>query len=83
MLADELNIYRGQGNKYMDDNIQEIQKLYKDEEQRRESDKEGVVEDKEVILIKLYKISRSTSSSTKLSFIDDEVDNFMKYMKFI
>ena len=83
MLADELNIYRGQGNKYMDDNIQEIQELYKDEEQRRESDKEGVVEDKEVILIKLYKISRSTSSSTKLSFIDDEVDNFMKYMKFI
>ena len=83
MLADELDTYRGQENKYMHDNIQEIQELYKDEEQRRESDKGGVVEDKEVILIKLYKISRSTSSSTKSSFIDDEVDNFMKYMKFI
>jgi len=32
MLVDELDAYRGQENKYVDDNIQEIQKLYKDEE---------------------------------------------------
>ena len=32
MLADELDIYRGKGNQYMNDNIQEIQELYKNEE---------------------------------------------------
>jgi len=68
----------------VDDNIQEIQELYKNEEQKRESNKGGVVEDKEVILIKPYKISESTSSTTKKSsFIDNEVDNLIKYMKFI
>jgi len=40
----------------------------------------GVVEDEEVILIKPYKVSGSTSSLTKLSFIDNEVDNLMKYI---
>ena len=65
----------------MDDNIQEIQELYKNEEQEKESNK-GRVEDKEVILIKLYKISESTSL-LELSFINDKVENLMKYMKFI
>ena len=45
--------------------------------------KEERVEDEEVILIKLCKVSESTLLSTKSSFIDDEVDNLMKYMKFI
>ena len=67
----------------MDDNIQEIQNLYKNEEQRRESNKGGVVEDEEVILIKLYEVSGSVLSTTKLSFIDNEVDNLIKYIKFI
>ena len=30
MLADELDAYKGQGNKYVDENIQEIQELYKE-----------------------------------------------------
>jgi len=63
----------------MDDNIQEIQKLYKDVEQRRESNEERV----EVILIKLYKVSKLASSITKSSFIEDKADNLIKYMKFI
>jgi len=67
----------------VDDNIQEIQELYKDEKQRRESNKGEVVEDEEVILIKPYEVSGSGLSITKLSFIDDEVDNLMKYIKFI
>jgi len=66
----------------VDDNIREIQDLYKDREQKKESNK-GRVEDEEVILIKLYKVSESTSSMTKSSFIYDEVNNLMKYMKFI
>ena len=65
----------------MDDNIQEIQELYKNEKQGKESNK-GRVEDEEVILIRLYKISESISSSES-SFINNEVENLMKYMKFI
>ena len=34
MLADKLNNYKEKGNQYMDDNIQEIQELYKEEEWR-------------------------------------------------
>jgi len=55
--------------------------LYKNEEQEKESNK-GRVENEEVILIKLYKVLESTSLS-KSSFIDDEVDNLIKYIKFI
>ena len=81
MLANELDVYRRQGNQYVDDNIQEIQELYKDEEQKKLK-KEGIKEEK-VILIRPYKILELTSLITKLSFINDEVDNLMKYMKFI
>jgi len=49
----------------------------------KELNKGGVVENEEVILIKPYEISKSTSSTTTLSFIDNEVNNLMKYMKFI
>ena len=31
MLADELDRYKGKGNKYVDENIQEIQDLYIEE----------------------------------------------------
>ena len=48
MLADELDTYEGRENKYMDDNIQEIQKLYKEKGIKRE---EGRIEDKEVIAL--------------------------------
>ncbi len=80
MLANELDAYSGQGNQYIDDNIKEIQKLYKDREQTKNTN-QGQVEDEEIILIKLYEIS--SSLSTKLSFIDNEVNNLLKYMKFI
>ena len=82
MLADELDIYSGWGNQYVDDNIQEIQELYKDRNQKKES-KEERVEDEEVILIKPYEVFEFTSLTMKLSFIDNKVDNLMKYMKFI
>jgi len=32
MLADELDRYKGRGNSYVDENIQEIQELYINEE---------------------------------------------------
>ena len=56
MLADELDVYSERGNQYVDNNIKEIQELYKDMEQKKES-REGRVEDKEVILIKPYEVS--------------------------
>jgi len=39
MLANELDRYKGRGNKYVDKNIQEIQELYIDEEQKRRANK--------------------------------------------
>ena len=80
MLADELDAYKGKGNTYVDSNIQEIQELYKDKEMKR---KEERIKE-EVILIKPYEISSSTSLSTKSSsFIDKKIDNLLKYMKFV
>jgi len=78
MLANELDHYEERDNKYVDDNIQEIQKLYIEEEK-----KEGKIEDKEVILVRPYEVSTVTSSSSKTSFITDKVKNLIKYMKFV
>ena len=64
----------------MDENIQEIQELYINEEQQKKD--EGRVEDKEVILIKPYKVSESISTRSS-SFIDKEINNLLKYIKFI
>ena len=68
ILANELYVYKEQGNKYVDDNIREIQDLYRNEEQKKEL-KRGIVEDEEVILIKPYKVSTITSKTTESSFI--------------
>ena len=82
MLADELDEYKGQGNQYVDSNIQEIQKLYKEVEQKKELNGERV-KDKEVILIKPYEESMTTSKTTESSFIYEEIQNLEWYMKFI
>ena len=79
MLADKLDWYKEKGNKYMDDNIWEIQELYVEEEKKKEK---GVVEDEKVILAKPYEVSLTTSSS-RTSFIMDEIKNLTKYMKFV
>ena len=63
----------------MEANIREIQELYMDEETKKEG---GRVEDNEVILIKPYEASTTTSSSNT-SFIMDKVEHLLKYMKFI
>ena len=80
ILADELDHYKERGNRYVDDNIWEIQKLYMNKETKKE---EGNVKNKKVILIKLYEVSTTTSSSLQASFITDEVENLLKYMKFV
>ena len=80
MLANELDQYKGKDNKYMDNNIQEIQELYVEEEKKEEK---GVVESEEVILVRPYKVSSTTTSSSGTSFIMNEVENLLKYMKFV
>jgi len=71
----------------MDNNIQKIQKLYRDKKQKKKLGKERM-EDEEVILIKPYEVltttSKTTSSKTaKMSFIYEEIENLEKYMKFV
>jgi len=81
ILANELDCYKERGNKYLDDNIWEIQELYINEEMKKEERK---VEDEEVILIKPYEVSTTTSLlSSQTSFIIDKVENLLKYMKFV
>ena len=64
----------------MNKSIWEIQELYIDEEQKEKS--KGKVEDEEVIIIKLYKVSESISTKST-SFITKEINNLLKYMKFV
>ena len=80
MLTDELDQYKERDNSYVDDNIWEIQELYMEDDQQ-EKDK-GKVEEEEMILIKPYEVSESSSIKSS-SFIDKEVDNLIKYMKFV
>ena len=79
MLVDKLDQYKRKGNRYVEENIWEIQDIYIEEKNREEK---GVVEEEEVILVKPYKVSITTSSSST-SFIIDEVENLFKHMKFI
>ena len=79
MLADKLDCYKGKNNKYMDDNIKEIQDIYMDGEQKEK----GTIENKEIILVWPYEVSSSTTSMSSISFILDEVENLTKYMKFM
>ena len=81
MLANKLDAYKGKCNKYVEDNINKIQELYKEKEDKRN---QGVIKENEVILIKPYEVSSSSSATTtKSSFINNEVKNLMKYMKFV
>ncbi len=82
MLANKLDGYKGKENIYVDNNIREIQELYINEEQVKKN--EGRIENKEVILVKPYEASKSMSIFThNTSFIDEKIDNLLKYMKFV
>ena len=79
MLADELDQYKGKDNKYVEDNIKEIQELYTNEEKQAQ----GMIENEEVILIRPYKVESTTTSSSSTSFISNKINNLEKYMKFV
>ena len=80
MLTNKLDHYKERGNRYVNDNIWEIEELYIEEEKKKEKEK---IEDEEVILIKPYEVSMTTSSSLKTSFIIDKVENLIRYIKFM
>ena len=64
----------------MDENIWEIQDLYMDKEQQGKN-KEKIKEE-EVILIKSYEVLESIFTKSS-SFINKEINNLIKYMKFV
>ena len=79
ILTDKLDRYKERDNSYVDKNIQEIQDLYineKQQEKGKEKEEEGV------ILIKPYEVLELISIESS-SFIDEEIDNLLKHMKFI
>ena len=81
MLANELDTYKRKRDVYMEDNIREIQELFKEEESKKER---GHIEEEEIILVEPYEMSKSSSSTTStMSFITDKVENLLKYMKFV
>ena len=80
ILADKLDEYKEKENRYVDENIWEIQELYIDEEQK-EKGKEKI-KDEEVILIKPYEVSELISTKSS-SFINKEINNLLKYMKLV
>ena len=80
ILANKLDAYKERVNNYVDSNIRKIQDLFKEEENKREG---GQIEDEEVILVKIYEVSQSSSLMTTTSFIMEEVKNLIKYMKFV
>jgi len=51
-------------------------------EEEKKEDK-GTIENEEVILIRPYKVSSTTTSSSRTSFITDKIENLTKYMKFV
>jgi len=56
--------------------------LYRDKRQKKELERVRV-EDKEVILIKPYEESTTTSKTTESSFIHKEIRNLEQFMKFV
>ena len=80
MLANELDHYKRKGNDYVDSNIKEIQELYMEEEKKEEK---GIIENDKIILVRPYEVSSITTSSSRTSFITDEIENLAKYMKFV
>ena len=85
MLANELNEYKGQENHYVNENIREIQDIYRDEEQKRLEERKE--KDKEIILIKLYEVSTTTSRTTSFkttesSFIYNKIKNHLHIINY-
>ena len=76
--------YKERENNYVDNNIKEIQELYKEKESGRQwRDEKGKgIQNKEVLLYKPYEML-AESSSTQPTLIQDKLDDLEKHMKFV
>ena len=87
LLVDELDNCKEKENKYAKGHIKEIQDTYKQEDieiKTQESSKgKQQIQDKEVLLYKSYEVKLSKPRILEPKFIQDEINNLEKYMKFM
>jgi len=80
-LANELDDYKDKGNKYVNENIKEIQELYRDKDLKI---KQGTIQDEEVVLFKPYETTKSIISKTmETNLIQEKIKNLEQHIKFI
>ena len=91
LFANKLDRFKRKGNAYAKEHIKEIHNVYKQEDQGvkqlmivdKEKQWENQVQDKEVFLYKLYNINLLRPKTLELTFIQNEIENLDKYMKYI
>ena len=87
LLVDELDNCTGKENIYTDRHIKKIQDAYRQEDQKMKksmvNSKGKQIQDEEVFLYKLYDVSPSRLKTLEPIFIQDEIDNLEKYMKYM
>ena len=86
LLADELDNCKEKEKEYTDGHIKEIQDTYKQEDIiMKEQDNKGKqqIQDEEVFLYKPYDVDLPRPKNPELTFIQDEIKNLEKYMKFM
>ena len=87
LLVDKLNNYKEKENQYAKEHIKKIQDVYKQEDivmktSQTTNKVKQRVEKEEVFLYKLYNINKSRSKIPKPHFIQDEINNLEKYIKY-
>ena len=86
LLVDELDNCKEQGSKYTEGYIREIQDTYKQDNQKMKKlieNNKRQAQEEEIFLYKPYDIASSRPKTPKSTFIQDEIDNLEKYMKYI
>jgi len=86
LLVDKLDNYKGKGNKYAEGQIKEIQDVYKQDDQELKKPiviNKKQAQEKEIFLYKLYNIALSRPKTPEPIFIQDEINNLEKYMKYM
>ena len=93
LLANKLDRCKGKENAYAKEYIKEIQDTYKQENQKvkqlmivdKGKQQENQVQDKKVLLYKLYNISLKSSKpkTPELTFIQNEIKDLDKYIKYM
>jgi len=85
-LADELDNCKGKENNYVEGHIKEIQNPYKQKDiimKEQDVEKKHQIQDEEVLLYKPYEVDPPRPKTSELTFIQDEIENLKKYIKFM